>query len=103
MSLLSKILNLFRKPQPKETKVVQPIVDVTIINPKKTDRKFTIDEIVESLDKVQSSNGDVYTTVGLLVSEIKDVFDADSPEAREKQKIDVYMTLKSIEEQVRNM
>lgn len=102
MNLFRLIAKIFKKP---ETKVINntPNVNVTIVETPKPEKKLTVDEIVDALDKVQSSNDDVYTNVGLLVSEIKDVFEAENGDKRNKQKEDVFMTLKAIEKQVRDM
>ena len=69
---------------------------------KKTDepkKKYTVDEIVELLDKVYESNDDIYTDIALLISEVKDLYEANS-ETRDKEKEDCYNTLKAIQEQI---
>ena len=94
--------NLFKKRQPKVVNN-NPTINVTVTEAPKPEKKLSVEKIVDALDKVHSSNDDVYTNVGLLVCEIKDVYDSESVEKRNAQKEEVYKTLKSIEQQIRNM
>ena len=96
--------NLFKKRQPKVVNN-NPTINVTVAETPKPEKKCqpSVEEIVDALDKVHSSNDDIYTYVGLLVCEIKDVYDSESVEKRNAQKEEVYKTLKAIEQQIRNM
>lgn len=98
--IIDKIVSFFKKD------VVTTNVNVTTVvepgkKPKtdKIEKKYTVDELVELLDKVQESNDDIYTTVALLISEIKDVYEANS-DTREKQKEDCYNIIKAIQDQI---
>ena len=96
--IIDKILSFFRK------KHVATTVNVSVDSnccgeSSESEKKFTIDELVELLDKVQESNGDIYTNVALLISEIKDVYEANS-DSREKEKEDCYNTIKAIQDQI---
>jgi len=62
-------------------------------------KKYSVDEIVELLDKVYKSNDDIYTNIALFISEVKDLYEANS-ETRDKEKEDCYNTLKVIQEQI---
>ena len=62
-----------------------------------------IEKIVEILDKVHESDDDLYTTIGVLVCEIDDVYKADNKEAREKQKVDCFNTLDYIKKQLMDL
>lgn len=62
-------------------------------------KKYSVDEIVELLDKVYKSNDDIYTDIALLISEVKDLYEANS-ETRDKEKEECYNTLKVIQEQI---
>ena len=98
--IISKIISFFRKD------VVTTNVNVTtVVKPEKKpksdkpEKKYTVDELVELLDKVYESNDDIYTNVALLISEIKDVYEANS-DTRDKQKEDCYNTIKAIQDQI---
>ena len=62
-------------------------------------KKYSVDEIIELLDKVYKSNDDIYTNIALFISEVKDLYEANS-ETRDKEKEDCYNTLKAIQEQI---
>lgn len=96
--IIDKILSFFRKKH--VTTNVNVSVDSNCCNgSSESEKKFTIDELVELLDKVQESNDDIYTNVALLISEIKDVYEANS-DSREKEKEDCYNTIKAIQDQI---
>jgi len=106
--LASIFTNLFSKKDDKTIKIVNVIKedkkeDVKVESKEETPKKVSIEKIVDSLDKIQDSNDDLFTNIGLLVAEIDDVYKAPSKEDREKQKAECYRTLDYIKDQLTKM
>lgn len=106
--LASIFTNLFSKKDDKTIKIVNVIKedkkeDVKVEPKEETPKKVSIEEIVDGLDKIQDSNDDLFTNIGLLVAEIDDVYKAPSKADREKQKAECYRTLDYIKSQLVKM
>lgn len=91
-STKTEVTNNNTKIVEKEVKVVEKINE--------NKEKLSVEQIVEALDKVHDSNDDLYTSIGLLVAELHDVYTADSKEIREEQKQECYNTVQYIMQQL---
>lgn len=106
--LASIFTSLFSKKDDKTIKIVNVIKedkkeDVKVEPKEETPKKVSLEEIVDGLDKLQDSNDDLFTNIGLLVAEIDDVYKAPSKADREKQKVECYRTLDYIKSQLDKM
>lgn len=106
--LASIFTSLFTKKDDKTIKIVNVIKedkkeDVEVEPKEETPKKVSIEEIVDYLDKIQDSNDDLFTNIGLLVAEIDDVYKAPSKADREKQKVECYRVLDYIKSQLVKM
>lgn len=91
-STKTEVTNNNTKIVEKEVKIVEKVNE--------TKGKLSVEQIVDALDKVHSSNDDLYTSIGLLVAELHDVYTADSKEIREEQKQECYNTVQYIMQQL---